>query len=335
MIIKITNHEKGRNCHTFTPLLFLSEYFRSIGVNFVTDGKCDIEFLGMADFLDKSVTLEESIDYGIKSLENKDHPVFLFDGSDSTSLMGAVEVLKNTSALRLYKNQILDRESYKLPSAFNKWFFGTGSDLDLGYDISLEDYKDIRLTGWNIGYHNMQCLDFVDSNLEKNVDVCAIYHAQHPENYDHKVRNDILYNQHRKTAWSILEKRKDLNFVKDSRPANEYKEILQRSKMIISPFGMGEVCHRDFEAIQFGSILIKPDMDKVKTAPNIYKAMETYIPVKLDWSDLNEKIQFVLDNYNECREISKNARRVFEKEYSAQNILLHWRDEISSFLREA
>ena len=31
----------------------------------------------------------------------------------------------------------------------------------------------------------------------------------------------------------------------------------------------------------------------------------------------------------------KMQEECFEKEYSAQNILLHWRDEISSFLREA
>ena len=334
MIIKVLNHSKGRNVHTFTPLLTFSRFFSNLGITFVSEGKCDLEFVGMADFLDKSVPLEKSIEFGIKSLENKDHPVFLFDGSDSTSLMGAYEVLKQTTASRLYKNQILEREDYKKPSAFNKWFFGSGSELDLSYDISPEEYKDLRLTGWNIGYHNLHCLEFVDSALKKDIDVCAIYHANHPENYDHKVRNDLLYNSHRTNAWKVLEKRKDINFVKDSKPREEYIEILKKSKMIISPFGMGEVCHRDFEAIQYGSILLKPSMEKVKTFPDIYRPIETYVPINPDWSDLNEKIQFVLDNYNECMEISNNARKIFKESYTIESILLHWRNEIQSFLRE-
>ena len=34
-------------------------------------------------------------------------------------------------------------------------------------------------------------------------------------------------------------------------------------------------------------------MSKVITEPDFYKPMETYVPVKPDWSDLNETIEKV------------------------------------------
>ena len=101
--------------------------------------------------------------------------------------------------------------------------------------------------------------------------------------------------------------------------------------MVLSPFGMGEVCHRDFEIIQHGSIIIKPDMSKVVTKPDIYIPMETYVPVNHDWSDLEEKIQFVLDNPGTAKEIAQNAREVFKKEYTIENLLRHWYEIISTF----
>ena len=74
----------------------------------------------------------------------------------------------------------------------------------------------------------------------------------------------------------------------------QFVDIMKRSKLGLSPFGMGELCYRDLELIQWGCLLIKPDMSKVITEPDFFKPMETYIPVKPDWSDLNETIEKVL-----------------------------------------
>jgi hypothetical protein len=101
--------------------------------------------------------------------------------------------------------------------------------------------------------------------------------------------------------------------------------------MSLSPFGMGEVCFRDFEIIQFGSIMIKPNMEKVITYPNIYIPYETYVPCNADWSNLNEQIQYVLDNYNECKDIAENARQIMKKSFTIENLLLYWYNMIKTF----
>ena len=329
--IKLNNWDKGRNQTTFRTFIMYHNQFNDIGVQFTQEGSYDFEFIGMEDFINKKIPLKDSIDYGLDILSNKTGDYYLFDGSDSTSLMGAYEVFQDSNSQYLFKTSKLEQKQYNTPTAFGKWFFGEGSDLDLFYDIPDSLYEDIKLTGWNLGYYHPEYLDFTPINTKKDIDVCAIFQANHKENYDHKVRNDLFYTNHRASIWDILDSQININYVKDKRPYPEFVETIKRSKCVLSPYGMGEICFRDFEIIRFGSIMIKPDMSKVITHPNIYIPYETYIPCALDWSDLIEKINWVKDNPKQCKEIIENARRIMKESYTIENLLLYWYNMISTF----
>lgn len=67
---------------------------------------------------------------------------------------------------------------------------------------------------------------------------------------------------------------------------HKYLNELRTSYAVFSPYGWGEICYRDFEAIMFGCLLIKPDMSHIETWPNIYKN-EFYVSVDWDLEDLN------------------------------------------------
>ena len=71
--------------------------------------------------------------------------------------------------------------------------------------------------------------------------------------------------------------------------------------------GYGEVCWRDFEAILYGSLLVKPDMSHVETTPQIFEPFKTYVPVTWDFSDIDEKISYYLDNEDISQTIVENA----------------------------
>ena len=323
--IKLLNWDKGRNNHTFRPLLFHHQAFREIGIEFIDAGDSyDFEFIGMVDFLDKSKPLQESIDTGIEFLLKKSGDYFLFDGSDSTSLMAAYEVFEKSNAKYLFKTAKTTQEQYAKPTAFNKWFFGDGSDLDLGYDISDDMYNRIKLTGWNFGHYNPDYQIPDTANLDRDIDVCAIYQGYHKENGDHGVRNDLMYTNHRTSAWKVLESSQGISYEKDKRPFPEFADCMRRSKCTLSPYGMGELCFRDFEIIKFGSIMIKPDMSRILTSPNIYIPYETYIPCALDWSDLIEKIEWVKDNPTACEEMVEKSRKILKESYTVEKLLLHW-----------
>ena len=329
--IKLNNWQQGRNQNTFRIFLMYTKYFNDIGIQFVQDGSYDFEFIGMHDFINKKIPLQESIEYGLETLSKKSGDYYLFDGSDSTSLMGAYEVFIQSQAKYLFKSAILEREEYATPSAFNKWFFGNGSDLDLSYDISEKIYNRIKLSGWNLGYYNLSYLNFDKVNLQRDIDVCAIYQGYHDECYDHGVRNDILYTEHRTAPWQLLESSKNISYEKDKRPFSEFINVMRKSKCTLSPYGMGEFCFRDFEIIQYGSVMIKPDMSKIKTIPNIFIPHETYIPCSHDWSDLVEKINWVKNNQEKCKQIAFNAQQIMEKSFTIENLLLYWYNIVKNF----
>lgn len=325
--VHIRNYDKGRNEPTFRPLLLNQQHFQDIGIEFVGEqSSYDFEFIGMANFIDKRVSLEESTDKGVEYINKLSGDYFLFDGSDSTSLMGAYEVFKESKAIHLFKNQLLkEREMYKTPYAFNKWFFKSGSDLDLAYDIPEETWNKIKLSGWNLGwllphYHNFQ-----QRCAQPTYDVCAVYQGYHPENYDHTVQNNTFYTDHRTKAWQELEPLKNkYSILRDKLPQQEYHQKLWQSKIALSPYGMGEVCFRDFELMMFGVPMVKPGMDLVHTYPNPYIADQTYIAVDLDWKNLPDKLEEYLTNPEKLTFITEQFRSIFSHQYRIENLCTYW-----------
>jgi hypothetical protein len=105
-----------------------------------------------------------------------------------------------------------------------------------------------------------------------------------------------------------LEKIKgDPRFITGMVSERQYYEELFDSKIVLSPFGWGEVCFRDFEAIISGALLFKPDMSHLKTWPDVYIPFETYIPLSWDGTDIKEKTETYLANDGERKRIAENA----------------------------
>jgi len=69
---------------------------------------------------------------------------------------------------------------------------------------------------------------------------------------------------------------------------------LRQSKLCFSPFGYGEVCWRDYEAVLSGAVLVKQDMDHVVTDPDIFEAGETYVPVRWDMADFEDRVRWLI-----------------------------------------
>lgn len=87
----------------------------------------------------------------------------------------------------------------------------------------------------------------------------------------------------------------------------QYFEELFQSKMCCSPFGYGEVCWRDFEAMFTGSLLLKPDMSHIESYPDMFKPYETYVPLAWDWSDFARQVHYYRENHEERDRIARNA----------------------------
>ena len=323
--VKILNPQLGRNEPTFRPFFYIKDMLRDYSIDITESDDYDFLFVGMADFINKNTSLTESVEQGLENLSKITGDYFLFDGQDSTSLFGAYEVFEQSDAIYLFKNQTLNtRHEYKTPYIVSKWFFGE-NDLGVSYDIPKKNWDRIKLSGWNLGQLLQYYKNFQPVNNNKNIDICAIYSAEHGHSEEHGIRNDLFYINHRKGAWETISKLKGRYDIRSSKlPFEEYINILYNSKIALSPFGMGEVCFRDFECAQFGTMIIKPNMSKVRTIPNVYVDGETYIAVNYDWSDLEEKIEKVLGNFTEYSYIIDNFRNKLKDEYTLDKLCLHW-----------
>ena len=97
------------------------------------------------------------------------------------------------------------------------------------------------------------------------------------------------------------------------------------SKIVFSPYGFGAYgAPRDVQSAQFGSVLIKPKLDWVDTKPNMYVDGETYIACKQDFSDLEEKVDYVLSNFEELQPyLTENFRRRLLEVYKPTHLVEH------------
>ncbi|PPR34836.1 MAG: hypothetical protein CFH26_00110 [Alphaproteobacteria bacterium MarineAlpha6_Bin4] len=94
---------------------------------------------------------------------------------------------------------------------------------------------------------------------------------------------------------------------------NRYKYLneIKNSKCVISPFGWGELCPRDFETFLNGAVLIKPNMETIDTWPNWYKVNQTYIPFDWDLTNLEQKIENTIKNYENFKNIAFDAQKTY------------------------
>jgi hypothetical protein len=321
--IKLSDNQ---NQKCFSGLIILKDMLKEYSIDITDSDDYDYEFIDHTKFIKNSATLQDSIDWGLEELSKKSGDYFLFHGGDSTSIMGVYEVFVESNAKYLFKKQLLSQEDYKEETTLNKWFFGNGSVLDKGYDIPDDVYSRIKLTGYNVAHNWPHLQEMQLTNQDRDIDVCAIYQGILDNgNMDHEVQSDILYTEHRKGAWDTLENISETyNVIKGQSSPEQFVEIMKRSKVGLSPFGMGELCYRDLELIKWGCLLIKPDMDKVITEPDFFKPMETYVPVKPDWSDLNQTIHKVLANFKDYEYIILNARQKVVEMYSYENVCMYW-----------
>ena len=81
--------------------------------------------------------------------------------------------------------------------------------------------------------------------------------------------------------------------------------------ILAAPFGWGEIGVRDYEAFIYGGLLLKPSVDHMETWPDLFLSNSTYIPFKWDFSDIEEKINLVLENKNIFKQTSEEGQRKY------------------------
>ena len=130
---------------------------------------------------------------------------------------------------------------------------------------------------------------------EKTVDV--MFRGNVPKDWLHYLRKDI------EPSLTGLQDRYKVIIPQKRVSREEYYLEMLSSKICLSPFGFGEICWRDFEAVICGCLLVKPDMSHLETTPDIFRPNETYVPVRWDYSDVQDKCTYYLTHSEERERI--------------------------------
>jgi hypothetical protein len=99
---------------------------------------------------------------------------------------------------------------------------------------------------------------------------------------------------------------------------NKYKRELQNTMSVLSPFGWGEICFRDFEAMQYGCALIKPSVEHLETWPDLFVEGETYIKIPWDFDESEKKLRDIMKNHTLLKRIGIQSQEKFKKIWSEQ-----------------
>jgi hypothetical protein len=329
MKIHIAELNKHRNETTFRPYLAAAGELARHGIQFVNDEyAADVVFVGQASIIDKKKSLEESARNGLAFLKNINRPFVVFDGQDSSSLIGTWDVCKNYSGLKLVKNVILNStEDYKNKYENGRWFWGKSECGNGGYGIddveSLKDSLILSGVNWLNTYGNG--FSFNGVNKQKKYDV-AIMIGISPENYEHGIRTDDLYNESRKNLFGAAKNLKCRVVTTEKTGKlnrNEYLDVLHNSKFCISPFGYGEINIREIESLMTGTVIIKPSISNVMTKPWIYGDGMS-LTCKPDYSDLVEMVEtYLSDYYNFAEGMLYEQHKRFQMDASNEAVAEH------------
>tara|TARA_Y100000996_G_scaffold399378_1_gene368361 strand:+ start:540 stop:1583 length:1044 start_codon:yes stop_codon:yes gene_type:complete len=329
--IKLVEPQIHRNETTFRPFLYAINQLKEIGIEFTDGESYDYAWVAQASIIDKKKSLKESIDKGVEFVSKINGDYMIIDGQDSTSLIGTIDVFRESKAKLFLKNSYLkDFDLYKKGWANGRMYWGEGD-----YSVpDIDKLKDrMKLTGCNwLSTLQPQWLDY--SKIEKPYDISCMFGYPTKESvYEHDVCQTDYYDKHRKELLEILNNT-DYKIAKlengERLPIDQYYQKMASSKIILAPLGYGEMAPRDIESAIFGSILVKPDLGYIDTKPNIFYPTQiggdpaTYVNVKYDWSDLLDKINHALRMYDDMRPfLVENMRESFKKLNTNENLALH------------
>ena len=153
----------------------------------------------------------------------------------------------------------------------------------------------------------------IDFKTKRGIDVFFVGRVK--TFYEHRM---LLYEK----LTTLQQLSKNLNIVAPTTclEKSDYIELLKKSKIAISPWGVAEWCWRDYEAIYCGCVLIKPDTSFVQSVPDLYQNYKYYIPCKADFSDLGEKINYVIKNYKKLTPMRKKALKHLAEHWNYKKI---------------
>jgi hypothetical protein len=236
---------------------------------------------------------------------NEYRRILLIERQDSAGI-GCRALLKHPHVKTLLKMYCYsDLSVHNGPATGGRIFLDSMDRQIQTPEITPEDFAKIQ-PGFNFMHY-----DYLNQLFEllKNVQIKPIserkidlFFAGTVE-YGDSIAGKLITEHRKKCVENILEcGNQGLNVIAEPGrvyPYNQYIQHLLDSKVILSPFGWGEFCYRDYEAILCGCIVIKPWFEKCLQIPDISAFLhksKTFDSFNIDefisWNTMTESFYF-------------------------------------------
>ena len=93
----------------------------------------------------------------------------------------------------------------------------------------------------------------------------------------------------------------------------EYFLEMCSSRIVLSPFGYGEITLKDFETFLCGAVLVKPDMDFLETWPDFYQKDITYAPISWNIDNVIDTLEDLLAKDKKRLMIAHEGQELYRK----------------------
>jgi len=293
----------------------------------ITD--CDILAIDSKEFRDDwSNNRSQTLDL-LNSFAESGAKVVWFDTTDGTGTLQS-QVLPIVD--RYLKSQLLnDTSRYteriyggRVLSEFYNQTVGIVDDEDAVDDPIAPEYTAKLGVGWNSGLADYSTFGPKWIGLYRRTRISRLLRYPKPSQDARSDRSNDLaarfgatYSRatvryQRETIRELLAAQLDTNKLNRRGYMNE----LKRSKVVLSPFGWGEITLKDFEVFLTGGALLKPSMDHMQTWPNFYESNVTYLPFEWDLSNLEDSIGWAIENESQRQEMAAEGQRRYAEHTS-------------------
>lgn len=278
----------------------------------------------------------------------RSRPLMWFDTTDSAGGI-KTEVLPLVSAY--YKNQLYRDRTVYLRGLYGLRLYTDIYHRTAGIDDGNpawsspvpEQYQHKLKVGWNSGLSDYSLLGPYVLRIAELLRLPALLH--YPNNFASPYaqrgnavacRFGISYDR-ATVSYQRREIKSRLGAVLPTDKLNrfDYFRELRNSRVIVSPFGLGEITLKDFEVFLTGGMLLKPSMHPIETWPHIFRDNDTMLPFSWDLSDLQQQLDRAIAEPDLCKTIAANGQAAYRHFIASDDGHAEFCDRLVSMIGEA
>jgi hypothetical protein len=114
-----------------------------------------------------------------------------------------------------------------------------------------------------------------------------------------------------------------------------FLDEMRNAHLVVSPFGLGEITLKDFEALLCGAALLKPDMSHLETWPNLFRNGETMLAHRWDLSDFLDCLNAAEDGAFDLPAIAQAGQEAYRVALSGSSAGTNFANRVRQIVEDA